>query len=54
VPVHWDPDPPDVDDAEQAMIAVAAKQVDEPRARNPNVTVSNTRYHQETKARSTG
>ncbi len=26
----WSPDPPDVDDAEQAMLAVAAHQVDEP------------------------
>ena len=25
----WDPDPPDVDDAEQAMLAVAAHEVDE-------------------------
>ena len=25
----WDPDPPDVDDAEQAMLAVAAGEVDE-------------------------
>lgn len=26
----WDPDPPDVDEAEQAMLAVAAVEVDEP------------------------
>ena len=26
---HWDPDPPDVDEAESAMLAVAARQVDE-------------------------
>lgn len=26
---RWDPDPPDVDDAEQAMLAVAAHEVDE-------------------------
>jgi death-on-curing protein len=26
---HWDPDPPDVDDAEAAMLAVAAHEVDE-------------------------
>ncbi len=26
----WDPDPPDVDDAEAAMLAVAAGEVDEP------------------------
>jgi death-on-curing protein len=26
---RWDPDPPDVDDAEQAMLAVAAREVDE-------------------------
>jgi death-on-curing protein len=26
---HWDPDPPDVDEAEQAMLAVAAHEVDE-------------------------
>jgi death-on-curing protein len=26
----WDPDPPDVDEAEQAMLAVAAGEVDEP------------------------
>lgn len=25
----WDPDPPDVDDAEAAMLAVAAQEVDE-------------------------
>ena len=25
----WSPDPPDVDDAEQAMLAVAARQIDE-------------------------
>ena len=25
----WDPDPPDVDDAEQAMLAVAAGRIDE-------------------------
>lgn len=25
----WDPDPPDVDDAETAMLAVAAGEVDE-------------------------
>ncbi|MGH9110073.1 MAG: type II toxin-antitoxin system death-on-curing family toxin [Acidimicrobiales bacterium] len=27
--IVWSPDPPDVDDAEQAMLAVAARQVDE-------------------------
>jgi len=27
--VLWDPDPPDVDEAEQAMLAVAAHEVDE-------------------------
>lgn len=27
---RWDPDPPDIDDAEQAMIAVAAGDMDEP------------------------
>lgn len=26
---HWEPDPPDVDDAEQTMLAVAAHDVDE-------------------------
>lgn len=26
---HWDPDPPDVDDAEQTMLAVAAGEMDE-------------------------
>ncbi len=26
---HWDPDPPDVDDAEQTMLAVAAGEIDE-------------------------
>jgi death-on-curing protein len=26
---HWDPDPPDVDEAEAAMLAVAAHEVDE-------------------------
>ena len=25
----WDPDPPDVDEAERAMLAVAAREVDE-------------------------
>jgi len=25
----WDPDPPDVDDAEQEMLAIAAHEVDE-------------------------
>jgi hypothetical protein len=25
----WDPEPPDVEDAEEAMLAVAAKRVDE-------------------------
>lgn len=28
--IVWSPDPPDVDDAEQAMLAVAAHEVDEP------------------------
>ena len=28
---HWDPDPPDVDDAVQSMLAVAAREVDEAR-----------------------
>ena len=27
--IVWSPDPPDVDDAEQAMLAVAAHEVDE-------------------------
>ena len=27
---RWDPDPPDVDDAEQTMLAVAAGEIDEP------------------------
>ncbi len=27
--VRWDPDPPQVDDAEAAMLAIAAAQVDE-------------------------
>jgi death-on-curing protein len=27
--VTWEPDPPDVDDAEAAMLAVAAHEVDE-------------------------
>lgn len=27
--IVWSPDPPDVDDAEQAMLAVAAREVDE-------------------------
>ena len=27
---QWEPDPPDVDDAEQAMVAVAAGEIDEP------------------------
>jgi death-on-curing protein len=26
---RWDPDPPDVDEAERAMLAVAAHEVDE-------------------------
>ncbi len=26
---HWDPDPPDVDDAEKTMLAVAAGEIDE-------------------------
>jgi death-on-curing protein len=26
---RWDPDPPDVDDAEQTMLAVAAGEIDE-------------------------
>lgn len=26
---HWDPDPPDVDDAEETMLAVAAGEIDE-------------------------
>jgi len=26
---HWDPDPPDTDEAEEAMLAVAASEVDE-------------------------
>lgn len=26
---HWDPDPPDIDDAEQTMLAVAAGEIDE-------------------------
>lgn len=26
---RWDPDPPDVDDAEQAMLAIAGQEVDE-------------------------
>lgn len=29
--IVWSPDPPDVDEAEQAMLAVAAHDVDEPR-----------------------
>ncbi len=27
--VHWDPDPPQVDEAEMAMLAIATEQVDE-------------------------
>lgn len=27
---RWDPDPPDTDDAEAAMVVVAAREVDEP------------------------
>ena len=27
---RWDPDPPDVDDAEQTILAVAAGEIDEP------------------------
>ncbi|MGI8591002.1 MAG: hypothetical protein ACR2M5_08450, partial [Nakamurella sp.] len=38
--VHWDPDPLPVDDAEAAMLAIAATQVDETWVadwiRNPN------------------
>jgi death-on-curing protein len=26
---HWDPDPPDIDDAEQTMLAVASGEIDE-------------------------
>lgn len=26
---HWEPDPPDIDDAEQTMLAVAAGEIDE-------------------------
>jgi death-on-curing protein len=26
---HWDPDPPDTDEAETAMLAIAAHEVDE-------------------------
>jgi len=50
--IVWSPDPPDVDDAEQAMLAVAAHEVDESwfadwlrqRVQMPEIIIAGTRH----------